>query len=82
MHYIVAGRKDGQTVAGAVCLSARRVVVYWHGAMLESHEEHGPVQILRLDEIRHHCAAGMEWFDFNPSGGQEGVRKFKSSFGA
>jgi lipid II:glycine glycyltransferase (peptidoglycan interpeptide bridge formation enzyme) len=31
--------------------------------------------------IRHAVEHGYRWFDFNPSGGHEGVQKFKARFG-
>ncbi len=68
-------------IAGALCLYASRHVVYWHGAALESDFKLRPVHLLMYEAIRHACANGFAWFDFNPSGSLEGVRAFKKSFG-
>jgi lipid II:glycine glycyltransferase (peptidoglycan interpeptide bridge formation enzyme) len=32
--------------------------------------------------IKNACEKGYTWFDFNPSGGLEGVKAFKERFGA
>lgn len=73
---------EGEVVAGAVCLEARRHVAYWHGAALASRFELRAVNLLLHDAIRDACERGFRWFDFNPSGGHEGVAAFKRSFGA
>ena len=41
-----------------------------------------PVNLLMCEIIKHSCDRGYSWFDFNPSGGHEGVTAFKKSFGA
>jgi CelD/BcsL family acetyltransferase involved in cellulose biosynthesis len=75
-------RHDGEVVAGALCLYARRHVAYWHGAALASRFELRPVNLVLHDAIRDACERGYDWFDFNPSGGHAGVAAFKRSFGA
>ena len=65
-----------EVVAGALCLYARRHVVYWHGAALEEHFPKRPVHLLLSDVIEDACERGYRWFDFNPSGPLEGVRAF------
>ena len=71
---------DAGVVAGALCFYARRHVVYWHGGALESALHVEPVKLLFHDVIQHASAEGFRWFDFNPSGGHEGVRVFKRGF--
>jgi len=74
---------DGdRVVAGALCLYARRHVVYWHGAALEDYFAKRPANLLVHAAIEDACRRGLGWFDFNPSGGHEGVEHFKRSFGA
>jgi CelD/BcsL family acetyltransferase involved in cellulose biosynthesis len=73
---------DDRVVAGALCFYGTRHVVYWHGAALEQYFHVRPVNLLICEVIRDACAAGFRWFDFNPSGGHEGVKAFKRSFGA
>ena len=73
---------DGAVVAGALCLESARVVVYWHGAARRAYFDRRPVHALMHTAMRDACERGLEWFDFNPSGGLEGVRAFKRGFGA
>jgi len=68
-------------IAGALCFYAGRHVVYWHGAALEEYLNLRPVNLLFLDIIKDTCDKGYRWFDFNPSGKHEGVRRFKKTFG-
>lgn len=72
----------GRSIAGALCFYASTHVVYWHGAALAEHFSLRPVHLLMCDIIKNATEAGYWWFDFNPSGGHEGVRKFKEGFGA
>jgi CelD/BcsL family acetyltransferase involved in cellulose biosynthesis len=75
-------RADGRVVAGALCFYASQHAVYWHGAASESHFEARPVNLLMATIVRDACKRGMRWFDLNPSGGHEGVERFKRSIGA
>lgn len=68
-------------IAGALCFYSSKHAVYWHGAALEEHFHLRPVNLLMFEAIKDACERGLMWFDFNPSGGHEGVRKFKRSFG-
>lgn len=76
------GEFSGRVVAGALCLYARQHVVYWHGAALEEFFNVRPVHYVLYEAIRDACEAGYRWFDYNPSGGHEGVKSFKRNFGA
>lgn len=73
---------QGQIIAGALCFYARKHVVYWHGAALDSYFNLRPVNLLMYEIIKDACEKEYSWFDFNPSGGHEGVKAFKRSFGA
>jgi lipid II:glycine glycyltransferase (peptidoglycan interpeptide bridge formation enzyme) len=68
-------------VAGALCFYAKNHVVYWHGASLEKSFHLYPVNLLLYEVIKDACEQGYFWFDFNPSGGHEGVKSFKKGFG-
>lgn len=70
-----------QIVAGALCLYANKHVAYWHGSASSDHFQLRPVNLLMYEVIEKSCASGFKWFDFNPSGGHEGVKAFKKSFG-
>jgi hypothetical protein len=71
-----------EIVAGALCFHAKRHVVYWHGAALDEYFNLRPVNLLMYEIIKNACEEKYLWFDFNPSGGHEGVKSFKKSFGA
>lgn len=73
---------NGNIVAGALCFYSKKHVCYWHGAALEEYFKVRPVNFLISEIIEKACNDGFDWFDFNPSGGHEGVKKFKQSFGA
>ncbi len=70
-----------KVVAGALCFYAKKHVVYWQGAALEDYFHLSPVNLLLFEAIKDACEQGYNWFDFNPSGGHEGVKAFKKSFG-
>jgi hypothetical protein len=74
--------KDDQVIGGALNFYHNRHVVYWHGAFLESHFEFRPSNFLHSEAIRDACDGGFAWYDLNPSGGLEGVARFKQSLGA
>jgi hypothetical protein len=73
---------QGNIIAGALCFYARKHAVYWLGAALHTYFHFRPVNLLMYEVIRHACEERYQWFDFNPSGGHEGVTAFKRSFGA
>ena len=73
---------EGKMIAGALCFYAKKHVVYWHGSALSEYFNLRPVNLLMYEIIRESCENGYQWFDFNPSGGNEGVIAFKKSFGA
>jgi hypothetical protein len=73
--------REGRLQAGAVCFSHNRHTVYWHGAAYASGFPDRPVHLLMHEIIRDACMRGERWFDFNPSGGHEGVERFKGGFG-
>lgn len=70
-----------QVVSGALIFYSKNHVVYWHGAALQAYFHVKPVNLLMYEAIKDACEKGYFWFDFNPSGGHEGVKKFKKSFG-
>jgi CelD/BcsL family acetyltransferase involved in cellulose biosynthesis len=73
---------DCKIIAGAWVFYWNRHVVYWHGASCEAYFKYKPANVLFADIIRNACEEQYNYFDFNPSGGHEGVSAFKRSFGA
>lgn len=71
-----------KVIAGALMVCSTNHVIYWHGAALSDYFHLRPVNLLIYEVIKAACEQGFRWFDFNPSGGHEGVLAFKKSFGA
>jgi len=78
----LATNHEGRIIAGALMGYAKTHAAYWHGAALETYLVLRPMNLLFYELIRDACEKGYKWFDFNPSGGLDGVRRFKESFGA
>lgn len=74
--------KDKNIISGCLCFYYNQHVVYWHGASLESYFHLKPVHVLQYYIVQDAIKSGYKWYDFNPSGGHEGVIKFKRGFGA
>lgn len=72
---------DGRIISGDLLFYSKRHVVDWHGATLEDYFHLRPVNLLTHEIIKDACERGYWWFDFNPSGGHEGVELFKKRFG-
>lgn len=74
--------KDEKIISGCLCFYYNQHVVYWHGATLSTHFHLKPAHVLQHHIIKHAAEEGYRWYDFNPSGGHEGVVNFKAGFGA
>lgn len=74
--------KDGKIIAGAVVFYWNTIVSYWQGAALQDYFACYPNNMLHLEIIKEAALKGYRYYDFGPSGGQEGVIRFKKSFGA
>lgn len=72
---------EEKPIAGALCFYHNQHVVYWHGAALKNYFSKKPSNLLQYEIIKNACENGYWWYDFNSSGGHEGVVKFKKSFG-
>ncbi|KPJ58198.1 MAG: hypothetical protein AMJ42_03720 [Deltaproteobacteria bacterium DG_8] len=74
--------KDRKIIAGVLALYCNSTILYWHGCSLQEYLDHYPNNLLHMEVIKDGCARGYKVYDFNPSGGHEGVVKFKESFSA
>ena len=74
--------KDAAIAAGVIVFYWNRIASYWHGASHQDYFYCYPNNMLHMEIIRHAAQAGYQWYDFGPSGSQEGVVRFKKSFGA
>ncbi|MBN1515461.1 GNAT family N-acetyltransferase [Candidatus Sumerlaeota bacterium] len=71
-----------QLVCAGPFLKMGRHVVSWLAIADTDALTMKPYEFLYFNLIQYYKQAGYKWFDFNPSGGHEGVVKFKESFGA
>ena len=74
------GEYENRRICGALCFSSPHHTVYWHGAALSEYFHLRPVNLLMARIIQDAAEKGCRWFDFNPSGGYDGVARFKESF--
>lgn len=76
------GELDGEVIAGAWVFYWNRHATYWHGAANDLGREISATNVVLAEAIEDAGRRGVEWFDFGPSGGHEGVAAFKRRFGA
>jgi CelD/BcsL family acetyltransferase involved in cellulose biosynthesis len=73
---------DGQVIAGDLWFYWNQHNVGWHGAADPAFFKYFPTNFLITEIARDAAARGHQWLDLNPSGGDDGVVRFKDSFGA
>jgi hypothetical protein len=78
----LATTKEELVVAGVLVCYAKTHAFAWHAAALQDYFALRPFNRLYYEIMRHASETGYRWFDFGPSAGLEGVRRFKKSFGA
>jgi hypothetical protein len=71
-----------KVAAGALLFRWNRHCVYWHGAAYEEFLSYRAPTLLLASVLERCVENDVDVFDFNPSGGHEGVAKFKRGFGA
>jgi hypothetical protein len=74
--------KDSHPLAGILTFSWNDNIIYWHGCCREDSFKYYPNNLLHVTVIQKACEEGYRVYDLNPSGGHEGVVRFKQSFGA
>lgn len=74
-------RYNGRDIAGLVTLGAHSHVYVWHSAIMREYLSTRAVNLLYYKVIDYAIENSYKWFDFGPSGGLTGVKKFKKSFG-
>jgi hypothetical protein len=72
---------QGKVIAGIVALYWNHHCVTWHGAALAESFGLRPNNMLYWEILKDAHASGYWWFDCNPSGGYEGVERFKEFLG-
>lgn len=73
---------EEQIISGVLCVYANKHADAWHAATFSQYFDLRPETMVMYEAIRDACERGFSWFDFNPSGGHEGVKTFKERFGA
>lgn len=73
---------DGDVASGAWVFYWGEYVNYWHGASYARYLDHSPNDLLHPTIMQDAKRKGYRIYDFNPSGGHEGVVEFKRRFGA
>lgn len=74
--------RDTRVLAGAWVFYWNGVASYWHGAAHDEARKLSATNVLLADIIADACDRSCRAFDFNPSGGHEGVAAFKRRFSA
>lgn len=69
-------------IAGVVFLKSPRHISIWHAATRTDYLHLSPSNILVYFALEEACRTGINWFDFNPSGGHAGVAHSKERFGS
>lgn len=72
---------DGRMVAGAWVFYWNHHAVHWHGAADDMGRQLSATNVVLADAIADAQRRGLDWFDFNPSGGHRSVADFKRRFG-
>ncbi len=78
--WIVASRSN-EIVGGNVNFYHRDHCVEWHASFLADYFRFGIRHLLVHHIVVDAWRKGYKWYDFNPSGGHEGVKEFKKTFG-
>jgi len=73
---------EGRIIAGALVFYWNAIAVYWHGASLQDSFACYPNNLLHMAIMEDAAQGGYRYYDFGASGAQQGVVKFKESFGA
>jgi CelD/BcsL family acetyltransferase involved in cellulose biosynthesis len=73
---------DNRMLCAGPFLIASRHVASWLALASSDSLHMKPYECLYYHLIQHYKERGFKWFDFNPSGGHEGVDRFKKGFGA
>ncbi len=81
VKFLIA-RREGKLIAGLWIFFHNKHMVAWHDAVFLDCMKYYPIHLLMCKAIELAREAGAQWFDFNPSGGHQGVEHFKNGFRA
>jgi hypothetical protein len=72
---------EGKAIAGDICFYSHGKIISWHIASLTDYHRLRPVHYFKYMITRDGIRNKYDWFDFDTAGKNEGLRKFKESFG-
>ncbi len=73
---------ENEIIGGTLVFYTKHHAVEWHASFKEKYLRYGVANFIKTEIIKDTCKKGLRYYDFNPSGGHEGVVKFKESLGA
>ncbi|WP_138432122.1 lipid II:glycine glycyltransferase FemX [Fodinibius saliphilus] len=73
---------EGELASGAIVFYWNNHIDYWHGASYKKYFDYRANNVLHPEIMKDGIEKGFRFYDFNPSGGHEGVANFKSRFGS
>lgn len=73
---------EGKVIAGAWVFYWNQHVDWWHGAAFADYFQYNANNVLQATIIKDAIERGYRYYDFNPSGGHEGVARSKKHYGA
>jgi len=79
---IWVAEKDGKIIAVVTIFYWNQIVNWFHGAALQDYFDCCPNNILQMEIMKDAIKRNYHYYDLGPSGGIDGVIKFKESFGA
>lgn len=79
---VTFAERDGAPLAGLWSLHWRGHAVAWAAASHDPPRSLSPMNVIYAELLREVIEEGASLFDFNPSGGLQGVQRSKSDFGA
>lgn len=73
---------EGTLIGGGIFVRHNGHISSWLPSILTKYLPMKPYEFLFYNLIKFYKEQRFQWFDFNPSGGHEGVVRFKAGFGA
>jgi hypothetical protein len=68
-------------IAGGICFYSHSKIISWHIASLTDYHKLRPVNFLKYMIMKDGIRNNYKWLDFETAGKNEGLKKFKKSFG-
>ena len=72
--------QEGHVIYGGVFFAYNKIMIYWHGAGDRDFYKYNPAYFLHNKMVSFALKNDFRYYDFNPSGGHQGVVRFKKKF--